>query len=161
MSIKNACIILPTYNEAENVSVLIPQIFEQQSQIQSHHLVIIVVDDRSPDGTGQIVKSLKKDYPDLHLLEDKDNGLGEAYIKGMKYAIDNNVMVTIGSLPIIEEYTKLGGSNDISIRVNPDIGFGHHDHCITGGPKSKFGIYFNQMDKAREMTSRHGLNIKG
>jgi len=89
MSTKIACIVLPTYNEAENVSVLIPQIFEQQSKIKSHHLVIIVVDDRSPDGTGEIVKSLQKDYPDLHLLEDKDNGLGEAYIKGMKYAIDN------------------------------------------------------------------------
>lgn len=89
MTTNNACIVLPTYNEAENVSVIIPQIFEQQSQIHSHQLVIIVVDDRSPDGTGQIVKSLQKNYPNLHLLEDKDNGLGEAYIKGMKYAIDN------------------------------------------------------------------------
>ena len=88
MNTKNACIILPTYNEADNVSILIPKIFEQQSLIHSHHLFIIVVDDRSPDGTGQIVKSLQKNYPDLHLLEDKDNGLGEAYIKGMKYAID-------------------------------------------------------------------------
>jgi len=79
----------------------------------------------------------------------------------MRYAVDNNVMVTIGSLPIIEEYAKLGGSNDICIRVNPDIGFGHHDHCITGGPKSKFGIYFNQMDKARELALKLGLNIKG
>ncbi len=88
MSTKNACIILPTYNEADNVSILIPQIFEQQSLIHSHRLFITVVDDRSPDGTGQIVKSLQKNYPDLHLLEEKDNGLGEAYIKGMKYAID-------------------------------------------------------------------------
>jgi len=85
---KNACIILPTYNEAENVSILIPQIFDQQAQIQSHHLVVIVVDGKSPDGTGEVVKSLRKRYLDLHLLEDKDNGLGEAYIKGMKYAID-------------------------------------------------------------------------
>jgi len=88
MRTKNVCIVLPTYNEADNVSVLIPQIFEQQSQIHSHHLIIIVVDDKSPDGTGQIVKTLQKNYPDLYLLEDKDNGLGEAYIKGMKYAID-------------------------------------------------------------------------
>ena len=88
MSTKNACIVLPTYNEAENISVIIPQIFEQQSQIQSHRLIVIVVGDRSPDGTGKIVKSLQKNYSNLHLLEDKDNGLGEAYIKGMKYAID-------------------------------------------------------------------------
>ena len=89
MSTKNACVVLPTYNEAENVSVIIPQIFNQQSQIHSHHLIVIVVDDKSPDGTGKIVNSMQQNYPDLHLLEDKDNGLGEAYIKGMKYAIDN------------------------------------------------------------------------
>jgi len=88
MSKKNACIVLPTYNEAENIPVIIPKIFEQQSRISSHHLHIIVVDDKSPDGTGQIVKNIQKDYPDLHILEDKDNGLGEAYIKGMTYAID-------------------------------------------------------------------------
>jgi dolichol-phosphate mannosyltransferase len=88
MSKINACIVLPTYNEAENIPVLIPQIFEQQSRIHSHHLITIVVDDKSPDGTGKIVKNMQNDYPDLHLLEDKDNGLGEAYIKGMKYAID-------------------------------------------------------------------------
>ena len=88
MITKNACVVLPTYNEAENISVIIPQIFKQQSHIQSHHLIVIVVDDKSPDGTGQIVKSLQNEYRDLHLLEDKDNGLGEAYIKGMKYAID-------------------------------------------------------------------------
>ena len=88
MSTKNACIVLPTFNEVENVSVLIPQIFDQQSKIQSHHLVIIIVDDNSPDGTAQVVKSLQKNYSDLHIIVGKDNGLGEAYIKGMKYAID-------------------------------------------------------------------------
>jgi dolichol-phosphate mannosyltransferase len=85
---KIACIVLPTINEAENVAIIIPLIFEQQSSIHSHHLSVIVVDDQSPDGTGEVVKSLQHHYPDLHLLEDKDNGLGEAYIKGMKYAID-------------------------------------------------------------------------
>jgi len=112
------------------------------------------VDTVSP---GEIFSALKAGFEPDKLLFTPNNPTPD----DMKYAVDNNVMVTIGSLPIIEEYAKLGGSNDISIRVNPDIGFGHHDHCITGGPKSKFGIYFNQMDKARELVSKHGLNIKG
>jgi dolichol-phosphate mannosyltransferase len=86
--IKNACIVLPTINEADNVALIIPLIFEQQSLIHTHHLIVIVVDDESPDGTGEVVKSMQQKYPGLHLLEEKDNGLGEAYIKGMKYAID-------------------------------------------------------------------------
>jgi dolichol-phosphate mannosyltransferase len=88
MSTLNACIVLPTYNESENIPIIIPQIFEQQAKISSHNLITIVVDDNSPDGTGQMVKSLQKDFPNLHLLEESDDGLGEAYIKGMKYAID-------------------------------------------------------------------------
>lgn len=83
-----ACIVLPTYNESENIPLIIPKIFDQQSLIDSHHLVTIVVDNKSPDGTGQVVKNMQSDFPDLYLLDDKDNGLGEAYIKGMKYAID-------------------------------------------------------------------------
>jgi glycosyltransferase involved in cell wall biosynthesis len=46
---KIACVILPTYNEAQNVSILIPRIFEQASKIPTHELHILVVDDNSPD----------------------------------------------------------------------------------------------------------------
>jgi len=140
MSTKNACIVLPTYNEAENVSVLIPKIFEQQNKIQSHNLVVIVVDDKSPDGTGQIVKSLQKNYSDLHLLADKDNGRGEAYIKGMKYAIDKgNADVIIrmdtdlqqdpGMLPLFLTLYKFGFTLIVGSRFAP------------GGKTPEFTLY--------------------
>ncbi len=106
---------------------------------------------------GEIFSALKAGFKPEKLLFTPNNPTPDE----MRYAVDNNVMVTIGSLPIIEEYAKLGGSNDICIRVNPDIGFGHHDHCITGGPKSKFGIYFDQMGKAKDLALKLGLNIKG
>jgi len=112
------------------------------------------VDTVSP---GEIFSALKAGFKPEKLLFTPNNPTSEE----MKYAVDNNVMVTIGSIPIIEKYAKLGGSNDICIRVNPDIGFGHHDHCITGGPKSKFGIYFDKMDEVKDITSKLGLNIKG
>lgn len=83
---KIACVILPTYNEAENVIVLIPEIFKQAKKIDSHELHILVVDDSSPDGTAGIVKQFQKDYPKLHLISGKKEGLGEAYKRGMKYA---------------------------------------------------------------------------
>jgi len=88
MKDKIATIVLPTYNEAENIPKIIPLIFAQQQLINTHHLSVLVVDDYSPDGTGEIVKSMQKEYPDLHLLEGDKQGLGNAYIKGMQYAID-------------------------------------------------------------------------
>ena len=85
---KIACIVLPTYNEAENVIVLIPEIFKQAKKINSHELHVLVVDDSSPDGTAGIVNQFQKDYPHLHLISGKKEGLGEAYKRGMKHAIE-------------------------------------------------------------------------
>ncbi|MCK5567999.1 MAG: diaminopimelate decarboxylase, partial [Actinomycetia bacterium] len=112
------------------------------------------VDTVSP---GEIFIALKAGFEPQELLFTPNNPSSEE----MKYAIDRNIMVTVGSLSIMEEYAKIGGSKDICIRVNPDIGFGHHGHVITGGPKSKFGIYFDQMDRVRDLASKLGLNIKG
>ncbi len=112
------------------------------------------VDTVSP---GEIFIALKAGFKPEEFLFTPNNPSSEE----MKYAIDRNIMVTVGSLSIMEEYAKIGGSKDICIRVNPDIGFGHHGHVITGGPKSKFGIYFDQMDRVRDLASKLGLNIKG
>ena len=78
-----------------------------------------------------------------------------------KYCIENDILVNIGSLEQIEQYGKLNPNSKISIRINPDVGAGHHDHCITGGPNSKFGIYFNKIDKIKQMTKRYNLTIVG
>ena len=112
------------------------------------------VDTVSP---GEIFIALKAGFKPEDLLFTPNNPSSEE----IKYAIDRNIMVTVGSLSTMEKYARIGGSGDICIRVNPNIGFGHHGHCITGGPKSKFGIYFDQMDRARDLASKLGLNIKG
>jgi diaminopimelate decarboxylase len=112
------------------------------------------VDTVSP---GEIFISLKAGFNPGDILFTPNNPSPDE----LKYAIDSNIMTTIGSIPVMKEYIKLGGRKDICIRINPDIGFGHHNHCITGGPKSKFGIYFDQLDDAKRVSSELGLNIKG
>ena len=80
-------IIIPTYNEKENISLIIHKIFSISSEVN-----ILVVDDGSPDGTGRIVKDIQiEEFPHrLHLLERKGKlGLGTAYIAGFKYALKN------------------------------------------------------------------------
>ncbi len=83
-----ACVILPTYNEAENVGSLIPRIFAQAGEIPTHDLHVLVVDDNSPDGTQQAVRVLMEKHQNLHLLTGPKRGLGEAYKRGMDYALE-------------------------------------------------------------------------
>jgi dolichol-phosphate mannosyltransferase len=84
-------VISPTYNEKGNISklckVLLDDVFSKLNKTYDPH--ILIVDDSSPDGTGQEVLRLAKQYPNLHLLTNpKKMGLGNAYTKGMKYALN-------------------------------------------------------------------------
>ena len=81
-------IILPTYNEKENIGLLIDEIFSLFPEIN-----ILVVDDNSPDGTADLVEKLKAKYANLSLLKRPEkNGLGGAYIAGFKkLLIDHEV----------------------------------------------------------------------
>ncbi len=80
-----ALVIIPTYNEKENIQKLIPEIFSLPEKFD-----ILIVDDGSPDGTAGIVKYLQTKYPEqLFLLErEGKQGLGTAYILGFNWAID-------------------------------------------------------------------------
>jgi len=82
-----ACIVLPTYDERENVEELLPRIFARAAQIPTHALHVLVVDDSSPDGTADAVRRLMTPYPNLHLSMGTKQGLGEAYKRGMAYAL--------------------------------------------------------------------------
>ena len=82
----NSLIIIPTYNEAENIVNVINIIFS----INDNNSVL-VVDDNSPDGTSNIVKNLQKDNKNKLFLitRDKKGGLGSAYKEGFKWALKN------------------------------------------------------------------------
>lgn len=84
---KKNLVIIPTYNEIENIEAIIRKVFTLS---EPFHLLI--VDDGSPDGTGAVVKKLQQEYPEtLHLQERKGKlGLGTAYIHGFKWALERN-----------------------------------------------------------------------
>ena len=81
----NALVIIPTYNEKENIEAIIKATFCQEKEFD-----ILVVDDNSPDGTANIVEKLQEKYPKQLYLEKRKgkNGLGSAYIHGFKWAIN-------------------------------------------------------------------------
>lgn len=84
-----ACIVLPTFNEVQNLPRLLPLIFQEAANIPTHELHVLVVDDNSPDGSADYVRSVMGLYPRLHLLTRERNGLGEAYKHGISHAIEN------------------------------------------------------------------------
>lgn len=79
-------IIIPTYNELDNVRPLLQEIFSYVPNID-----ILIVDDNSPDGTGQLADEISGENPHVHVLHRAGKlGLGTAYIAGFKYAIERN-----------------------------------------------------------------------
>lgn len=80
----NSLVIIPTYNEKENIEKIIRKVFSLQ-----HHFHVLIIDDGSPDGTAQIVKDLQGEYNGLLFIEERKGklGLGTAYIHGFKWAL--------------------------------------------------------------------------
>jgi dolichol-phosphate mannosyltransferase len=78
-------VVIPTYNEAENITNIIPEVLKQGAMFD-----VLVVDDNSPDGTGGLVRSLMPQYEHrIFLLERPGKmGLGRAYLAGFKYALE-------------------------------------------------------------------------
>ena len=144
----NGLVILPTYNEKENIEKLIWEILAQNLSLD-----ILVVDDNSPDGTGQLVEDLRKIIPQLFILHrEKKEGLGRAYISGFKWALANNydyifemdadfshqpkylkdflVVIKDNDLVIGSRYIKGGGTQ----------GWGKVRECI-----SRFGCFYAKI----------------
>lgn len=79
-------IIIPTYNESDNVNRMIETLFNLYPEIS-----ILIIDDNSPDGTGNLIKEKQKNHKNLFLLEREGKlGLGTAYITGFKWALEHN-----------------------------------------------------------------------
>jgi dolichol-phosphate mannosyltransferase len=78
-------VIVPTYNEIENIERIIETVLAKAEDIE-----ILVLDDNSPDGTALRVKFMQSSEPRLHLIERPGKmGLGSAYVTGFKYALQN------------------------------------------------------------------------
>ena len=110
-----ACIVLPTYNEAENVSGLLPRILSRSAAIDTHELHVVVVDDASPDGTADRVRESKKQFPNLHLITSTRRGLGDAYIRGITHAIRNFQLYALAWIFLISGTVSIAGAQGIQI----------------------------------------------
>ncbi len=82
-------VIIPTYNEKENIGRMIDVLEEEIfPEIKNNQMEILVVDDKSPDGTADVVRQKMEKYPNIILSLEEKQGLGAAYKRGMKYAME-------------------------------------------------------------------------
>ncbi len=129
-------LILPTYNERPNIAALIEVIF----RTVPHDLSILVVDDNSPDGTGEVVRELATRYPRLSLLHrEKKEGLGPAHLAGFAYVLAHPSYVTVTMMDAdfshnpryLPEMLKQAGSHDLVVGSR---------YVRGGGVSSEWGV---------------------
>ena len=114
-------VVIPTYNEIENIEAIIKAISSLPI-----HFDILVVDDNSPDGTAQKVKDLQSVYTNLHIIERSGKlGLGTAYLTGFDWAINRNY-------DLIYEM-------DADFSHNPEDLVRLYDACFSGGADVAIG----------------------
>ena len=77
-------VCVPTYNERANLPLIVPAILEQDPRLE-----VLVIDDSSPDGTGEVADTLAAENPRVHVLHrEAKEGLGRAYLAGFRWALD-------------------------------------------------------------------------
>lgn len=162
--IRTVCIVLPTYNEAGNITRTLDSIFVQASlhRTASIRLHALVVDDNSPDGTAEIVRRYRARNKNVHLLSrHHKNGLGAAYIAGIQHALR-----TVHP-DIIMQMDSDGQHNPADIyrlinRVGTDADIVIGSRYIRGGSvPATWGAYRRVLSRTANRYARLLLNTGG
>ena len=82
---RDTLVIIPTYNEIENIEPLTRAVLEASENVD-----ILIVDDNSPDGTGDKADQIQATEPRLHVLRTLKDGLGRAYVAGFQWALEHD-----------------------------------------------------------------------
>ncbi|MBB2148984.1 polyprenol monophosphomannose synthase [Pedobacter gandavensis] len=125
----DSLIIIPTYNEKENIEKIIRKVFSLPYSFE-----ILIIDDGSPDGTASIVKGLQKEFPALHIEERKGKlGLGTAYIHGFRWAL---------ARPAYQYIFEM----DADFSHNPDDLIRLREACVKGADMAIGSRYVNGVN---------------
>ncbi|MBU7011940.1 MAG: diaminopimelate decarboxylase [Theionarchaea archaeon] len=106
---------------------------------------------------GELFLALKAGFNPSQILFTGNN----LAVSEMEYAVEHNVLMTVDSLSQMETYGKINPGSSVCVRINPNLGAGHHRHVITGGLQSKFGIYYTEINRIRREAEKHNLKIIG
>lgn len=141
-------IIVPTYNESKNIAPLVDAL-QEQFHGMAHDMHVLVVDDSSPDGTADIVRQLQADHGNLHLLMGTKAGLGVAYIRGMRHAMEE-----LGADVVFEMDADFSHKPEDVPRLMAEIDAGAD--FVIGSRYVKGGSIPKEWGLRRQMNSKFG-----
>jgi dolichol-phosphate mannosyltransferase len=135
--VPDSIVIIPTYNEKENIERMIRKVFSLP-----HNFHVLIIDDGSPDGTQNIVKQLQLEYPEQLFIEERagKQGLGTAYIHGFKWSI-------------AKRYDYIF-EMDADFSHNPDDLIKLYDACLDGADAAIGSRYINGVNVVNWPMSR-------
>lgn len=137
-------VVIPTYNEAENLPLIVAEVFE----VCDDGVEILVVDDHSPDGTGELAERLAASNPRIHVLHRPGKlGLGTAYLAGFRWAIERGADFVVeldadGSHPV----SSLPGLLAAAARDGVDLVIG--SRWVPGGRVVGFPVHRLLLSRA-------------
>jgi len=168
-------VIIPTYNERENINRMIDVLEEEIfPKIKNHQMEILVVDDKSPDGTADVVRQKMKKYSNIDLSLGEKEGLGAAYKRGMRYAMENmkaDAVIEFDAdfqhdpkyiMDLVEKFNEgydyVIGSRFVKGGSIPK-GWSFYRKFLTkyGGLFSRFVLFFPNINRVRDVTT--GLKL--
>lgn len=79
----------------------------------------------------------------------------------MQFAIDKGLKISVDSLSQLEQYGRLNPGGKVAVRINPGFGKGHHEKVVTGGDKTKFGVYHTEVAAIKKIAAKFNLHIMG
>jgi dolichol-phosphate mannosyltransferase len=126
MHLSRVLVIMPTYNEAENIEAIAKQVLAQDPRIE-----LLVVDDGSPDGTGKLADEMASREPRIHVIHREGKlGLGTAYVRGFRWAIEQGY----------DAVCEMDADFSHDPTVLPELIKGAEEHDLVIGSRYKTGV---------------------
>jgi len=151
-------LVIPTYNEAENVGPIVHAVAEEMTKIAPGEYRILIVDDNSPDGTGQLADKLAQELTTVEVMHrtDKD-GLGRAYIAGFEHVLAAGAELVVEMDADFSHDPKYLGDL-IAAADDADLVLG--SRYVAGGAVSDWGVLRKLISRGGSFYARAVLGIK-
>ena len=156
-AIRRVCVILPTYNEIENVVDLVRQVL---ASFDGFDVEVIVVDDESPDGTGTVVAEMAAKDPRITLLSGEKRGLGTAYTRGFTHALNHTEADVVIQMDADFSHAPLDAARLVARLKDHDVAIGSR-YVPGGSVDSRWGLRRRLLSRWGNRFARYVAGMYG